>query len=67
MYVSGMGDSGKSHVIKALADFFKSRNKSHRFEILAPTGTVAALLHGSTYHSFLGPLETQPQTMHKSK
>ena len=52
---------------RLLWTFFKSRNKSHRFEILAPTGTVAALLHGSTYHSFLGPLETQPQTMHKSK
>jgi len=27
---------------------------------LAPTGTAAALLHGSTYHSFLGvPIEGQ--------
>jgi hypothetical protein len=37
-----------------LMDFFKSRNESHRFVILVPTGTTAALLFGSIYHSFLG-------------
>ena len=40
------------YVIKALMHFFKSRNESHRFVVLAPTGTAAALLLGSTYHSF---------------
>src|SRR3984885_12624838 len=41
-------------------EFFKSRNESHRFVVLAPTGTAAALLHGSTYHSFLGvPIDGQ--------
>ena len=41
-------------------DFYKSRNESHRFVVLAPTGTAAALLHGSTYHSFLGvPIDGQ--------
>ena len=61
MYVGGMGGTGKSQVIKALMDFFKFRNESHRFAILAPTGTAAALLHGSTYHSFLGvPIDGQP-------
>src|ERR1700728_2111418 len=60
MYVGGMGGTGKSQVIKALMDFFKSRNESHRFVVLAPTGTAAALLHGSTYHSFLGvPIDGQ--------
>ena len=40
--------------------FFKSRNESHRFVVLAPTGTAAALLQGSTYHSFLGvPIDGQ--------
>src|SRR5882762_4596082 len=29
MYVGGMGGTGKSQVIKALMDFFKSRNESH--------------------------------------
>src|ERR1700683_578827 len=60
MYVGGMGGTGKSQVIKALMDFYKSRNKSHRFAVLAPTGTAAALLLGSTYHSFLGvPIDGQ--------
>jgi len=60
MYLGGMGGTGKSQVIKALMHFFKSRNESHRFVVLAPTGTAAALLHGSTYHSFLGvPIDGQ--------
>ena len=29
-------------------------HKSHRFVVLGPTGSSAALLNGSTYHSFLG-------------
>ena len=30
------------------------------FVVLAPTGTAAALLHGSTYHSFFGvPIDGQ--------
>src|ERR1700728_1715170 len=49
-----MGGTGKSQVIKALMHFFKIRNESHHFAVLAPTGTAAALLNGSTYHSFLG-------------
>jgi hypothetical protein len=53
IYVGGMGGTGKSQVIKTLMDFYKFRNESHRFVVWAPTGTAAALLHGSTYHSFL--------------
>jgi hypothetical protein len=49
-----MGGTGKSQVIKALKRFFEKMNESHRFVILGPTGTSAALLGGSTYHSFLG-------------
>jgi Helitron helicase-like domain at N-terminus/PIF1-like helicase len=54
MYLGGMGGTGKSQVIKALKYFFEKQNQSHRFIILGPTGTSAALLGGSTYHSFLG-------------
>src|SRR6202034_899058 len=54
MYMGGMGGTGKSQVIKALMHFFKLRNESHHFAVLAPTGTAAALLNGSTYHLFLG-------------
>ena len=54
MYLGGMGGTGKSEVIKALIHFFKERNELHRFVVLGPTGISAALLGGSTYHSFLG-------------
>jgi hypothetical protein len=53
MYLGGMGGTGKSQVLKALIEFFKERNESHRIMILAPTGSAAALLNGSTYHSVL--------------
>jgi len=53
MYLGGMGGTGKSQVLKALIDFFKDRNESHRIIIIAPTGSAAALLNGSTYHSVL--------------
>jgi hypothetical protein len=33
---------------------FKFKNESHKFVVLRPTGTAAALLQGSTYHSFSG-------------
>ena len=54
MYLEGMGGTGKSQVLKALIEFFKERNQSHRIMILAPTGSAAALLNGSTHHSVLG-------------
>src|SRR5215471_18389348 len=54
MYLGGMGGTGKSQVIKALIKFFEKRKESHRFIVLAPTGSAAALLSGSTYHSVLG-------------
>ncbi|KAF9563127.1 hypothetical protein CPC08DRAFT_633275, partial [Agrocybe pediades] len=54
MYLGGMGGTGKTQVIKALIELFKRKNQSHRFIVLGPTGTAAALLNGSTYHSALG-------------
>lgn len=54
MYIGGMGGTGKSQVIKALTSFFNSRGQSYAFMILAPTGSAAALVAGSTYHSVLG-------------
>ncbi|RPD52127.1 hypothetical protein L227DRAFT_465649, partial [Lentinus tigrinus ALCF2SS1-6] len=41
-------------VIKALTHFFAKRKESYRFMCLAPTGSAAALIGGSTYHSMLG-------------
>ncbi|KAF9471129.1 hypothetical protein BDN70DRAFT_820442, partial [Pholiota conissans] len=54
MYLGGMGGTGKSQVIRALIEMFHRKKESHRFIVLAPTGTAAALLNGSTYHSALG-------------
>lgn len=54
MYLGGMGGTGKSQVIKSLTEFFKQRREIHRFQIMAPTGTSAVVVDGSTYHSVLG-------------
>ena len=54
MYLGGMGGTGKTQVLKALVDFFNVTNQSHRFVVVAPTGTAAALLGGSTYHYLFG-------------
>src|SRR5882762_8185571 len=54
MYIGGMAGTGKSQVIKALVHFFESKNASYLFMVLAPTGSAAALISGSTYHSMLG-------------
>jgi len=54
MYISGMGDTGKSQVLKALSHFFELHNETNRFVIVAPTGTTASLLGGSTYHYMFG-------------
>ena len=54
MHIAGMGGTGKTQVLKALVEFFKLRNETHRFIIVAPTGSAAALLQGSTYHSMFG-------------
>ncbi|KAI9064618.1 hypothetical protein FKP32DRAFT_1569386, partial [Trametes sanguinea] len=53
MYLGGMGGTGKSRVLQALMSFLDERQESHRFIVLGPTGTSAALVGGSTYHSIL--------------
>jgi hypothetical protein len=35
-------------------EFFKNKYESHHIVVLGPTGSSAALINGSTYHSFLG-------------
>jgi hypothetical protein len=54
MYLGGMGGTGKSQVIKAVTHMFHARKESFRFIVLAPTGSAAALLNGTTYHRALG-------------
>ena len=54
MYIGSMAGTGKSQVLHALTEFFSLRKELYRLLILAPTGSTAALLCGSTYHSVLG-------------
>lgn len=54
MYLGGMAGTGKSRVIASVTEFFKQTNQEHRLVLLAPTGSAAAIIGGSTYHSFLG-------------
>ncbi|KAJ3477191.1 hypothetical protein NLI96_g10640 [Meripilus lineatus] len=54
MYLGGIGGTGKSRVIKSLIAYLAARNQTHRFIVVAPTGSAAALIDGSTYHSVLG-------------
>jgi hypothetical protein len=67
MYIGGMAGTGKSQVIKALTAFFERRNESHRIVITAPTGTAAALVGGSTYHSILGINDRSASTISMAK
>ncbi|KAJ7091586.1 hypothetical protein C8R44DRAFT_557228, partial [Mycena epipterygia] len=50
-YLGGMGGSGKSAVFNAIIAFFVARKEEYRLIVLGPTGSTAALLNGSTYHS----------------
>ena len=54
MYIGGMGGTGKTQVLKALIELFELTNQSEKFVVVAPTGTAAALLGGSTYHYLFG-------------
>ena len=54
MHIGGMGGTGKSQVLKALMELFQRKKESHCFIIVAPTGSAAALLGGSTYHYMFG-------------
>ena len=54
MYLGGMAGTGKSQVIKAVTKYFNSLRIGATLALLAPTGSAAALIGGSTYHSFLG-------------
>ncbi|KNZ74671.1 DNA repair and recombination protein PIF1, partial [Termitomyces sp. J132] len=51
MYMSGMGGTGKTQVLKALIRYFKLRGRLHRLIVVAPTRTAASLISGTTYYS----------------
>ena len=54
MYLGGMGGTEKFRVLAALSIFFALQKEAHQFVVVAPTGSAAALLGGSTYHSMFG-------------
>ncbi|KAK0197647.1 hypothetical protein F5146DRAFT_872538, partial [Armillaria mellea] len=54
MYIGGMGGTGKTQVLRALIKYFELRDESHRLIRVAPTGTAASLVGGSTYHYMFG-------------
>lgn len=61
MYLGGMAGTGKSQVIKAVTKYFEDIGQSGKMVLLAPTGSAAALIGGSTYHSYLGFRENNKQ------
>lgn len=54
MHLGGMAGTGKSRVLLSLICFLDARDEGYRLLILGPTGSSAALIGGSTYHSALG-------------
>jgi len=53
MFIGGPGGTGKSRVLDALREYFKSRNESHRFRLASFTGVAAKNIRGMTLHSAL--------------
>ncbi|PPR04170.1 hypothetical protein CVT26_003810, partial [Gymnopilus dilepis] len=53
MFVSGVGGTGKSHVIKSIVKLFERINRRRSLLIGAPTGSAAILIGGSTLHSLI--------------
>lgn len=51
MYVSGVGGTGKSHLIKALVTLFQKLGRRDELLLGAPTGIAAVLIGGYTMHA----------------
>ncbi|KAI0066313.1 hypothetical protein BV25DRAFT_1776899, partial [Artomyces pyxidatus] len=51
MYISGVGGTGKSHVIRAISEFFARMDRSESLLLSAPTGIAAVLIQGFTLHA----------------
>ncbi|KAF8227077.1 hypothetical protein L208DRAFT_1298513 [Tricholoma matsutake] len=50
MNLAGMAGTGKTRMLKALMHLFTQKKEAHQLVIVAPTGSAASLLNGSTYH-----------------
>ncbi|PPQ66487.1 hypothetical protein CVT26_011176 [Gymnopilus dilepis] len=53
MFVSGVGGTGKSHIIKSIVKLFERINRRTALLLGAPTGSSAILIDGSTLHSLI--------------
>lgn len=53
LYVSGVGGTGKSHVIKAIVALFSRLERREELFLAAPTGIAAVLIGGQTLHSLV--------------
>ncbi|KAF8120864.1 hypothetical protein EV363DRAFT_1187897, partial [Boletus edulis] len=51
MFLTGVGGSGKSHVIKAIVSFFTRCGSSNEILLSAPNGSAAVLIDGYTIHA----------------
>ena len=58
MGIFGEGGTGKSHLIRAIREWFEQLNRSSELIVTASTGTAAASISGTTLHSAVGiPVE----------
>ncbi|PPQ97075.1 hypothetical protein CVT26_001258 [Gymnopilus dilepis] len=53
LLVSGVGGTGKSHVIKSIVNFFEKLGRRGSLLLGAPTGCAAVLIGGATLHSLI--------------
>ncbi|KAF5131318.1 ATP-dependent DNA helicase PIF1 [Metarhizium anisopliae] len=66
-FIGGEGGTGKSRVIQALVELFKSKEQPNRVLITATSGTAAARIDGITIHSACGFSKDVATAAHMAK
>ena len=61
LLMTGPGGTGKTHSVMALKDLMEVYGSGHRLRLLAPTGSAATLIEGTTCHSGLS-LRVRPKS-----
>lgn len=51
MFITGIGGSGKSHVIRVTVEMFRHCRAPEKLTLSAPTGSAAVLIDGYTIHA----------------
>ncbi|THU91667.1 hypothetical protein K435DRAFT_598250, partial [Dendrothele bispora CBS 962.96] len=54
MLLTGPGGTGKTHTVKAVRQVMSHFGRENRIRFLAPTGSAASLIEGTTIHTGLG-------------